>query len=91
MKREAERGSPLEPLVNRGGGRIDPVVITKGLTDCGCNEGFTPGIVLDPFMGAGTTAVVARKLNRNYIGFELNPKYIKIAKKRLYDELGMFL
>jgi DNA modification methylase len=47
--------------------------------------------VLDPFMGAGTTAVVARKLNRNYIGFELNPKYIKIAKKRLYDELGMFL
>lgn len=48
------------------------------------------GTVLDPFMGAGTTALVARKLNRNYIGFELNPDYIKIAEKRLYNELGMF-
>lgn len=42
-------------------------------------------------MGAGTTALVARKLNRNYIGFELNPEYIKIANKRLYTEIGMFL
>lgn len=49
------------------------------------------GIVLDPFMGSGTTGVVARKLDRNFIGVELNPKYIKIAEKRLYDELGMFL
>lgn len=54
----------------------------------GCPEG---GIVLDPFMGAGTTALVARKLNRNFIGFELNQKYIDMANKRLYDELGMFL
>lgn len=49
------------------------------------------GIVLDPFMGSGTTGVVARKLDRNFVGIELNPKYIKIAEKRLYDELGMFL
>ena len=49
------------------------------------------GIVLDPFMGSGTTGVVARKLYRNFIGFELNPKYIKIADQRLYNELGMFL
>lgn len=48
------------------------------------------GIVLDPFMGAGTTAIVARKLNRNYIGYELNPEYIKIAERRIVDELGMF-
>jgi DNA modification methylase len=60
------------------------------IVDCikaGCPEG---GLILDPFMGAGTTALVARKLNRNYIGFELNPDYIKIANKRLNDELGMF-
>lgn len=59
--------------------------------DCikaGCPEN---GIVLDPFMGAGTTALVARKLNRNYIGFELNPEYLKIAEKRLHGELGMFI
>ncbi|MEW6606047.1 MAG: site-specific DNA-methyltransferase [bacterium] len=41
------------------------------------------GIVLDPFMGTGTTAVVAYKLGRNWLGIELNPEYIKIANKRL--------
>lgn len=54
----------------------------------GCPEG---GVVLDPFMGAATTALVARKLNRNYRGFELNPDYITIAENRLKKELGMFL
>ena len=40
-------------------------------------------IVIDIFMGSGTAAVVAQKLNRNYIGIELNPEYIKIAKNRI--------
>lgn len=48
------------------------------------------GLVLDPFMGAGTSAIVARKLDRNFIGFELNPEYVKIASRRLHKELGMF-
>lgn len=48
------------------------------------------GVVLDPFMGAGTTALVARSHNRNYIGFELNPEYIAIAQRRLEQNLGMF-
>ena len=46
----------------------------------GCPVG---GIVLDPFMGAGTTAYVARKLGREYIGIELNQDYIEIANRRL--------
>jgi DNA modification methylase len=50
----------------------------------------TGGVVLDPFMGAGTTAVVARKLGRCYIGVELNPKYVQIARNRILSELGMF-
>jgi DNA modification methylase len=54
----------------------------------GCPEG---GVVLDPFMGAGTTALVAKKLNRNYIGIELNPDYIKIAEKRIFNEIGLFV
>ena len=41
------------------------------------------GIVLDPFMGAGTTGLVAKKLGRSYIGIEINPKYIKIAEDRI--------
>lgn len=44
------------------------------------NEG---DIVLDPFMGSGTTAVVAKKLGRNYIGYEIENEYIKIAEERL--------
>jgi DNA modification methylase len=48
------------------------------------------GVVLDPFMGAGTTALVAASNGRKYIGFELNPDYIAIANKRLNDKLGMF-
>ncbi|KKL24858.1 hypothetical protein LCGC14_2411090, partial [marine sediment metagenome] len=46
----------------------------------GCPEG---GIVLDPFFGAGTTGLVALKQNKKFIGIELNPEYIEIAKKRL--------
>jgi DNA modification methylase len=46
----------------------------------GCKE---KGIVLDMFSGAGTTALVAKKNNRNHIGIELNQEYIKIAEKRL--------
>ena len=57
--------------------------IFRGYSDCGCNAGFEAGIVLDPFMGAGTTAMVAKKLGRNYLGIELNEKYIKIADARL--------
>lgn len=41
------------------------------------------GVVLDPFMGAGTTAVTALDLGRMYLGFELNPDYIQIAEKRI--------
>lgn len=41
------------------------------------------GIVLDPFIGSGTTGLVAKELNRNYIGFEINEEYIKIAEKRI--------
>lgn len=45
------------------------------------------GIVLDPFMGSGTTALVARASGRHYIGSELNPDYVAIAKERLRQPL----
>jgi site-specific DNA-methyltransferase (adenine-specific) len=41
------------------------------------------GIVLDPFMGSGTTALASLKHNRKYIGIDLNQKYVDIALKRL--------
>lgn len=53
---------------------IEPIVMA------GCPRG---GVVLDPFMGAGTTGVVAKKLGRKYLGIELNPVYAKMAEDRL--------
>lgn len=49
----------------------------------GCPEN---GVVLDPFMGSGTTGIVARKLNRNFVGTELNPEYQKMAERRIFNE-----
>ena len=50
----------------------------------GCPEG---GIVLDPFFGSGTTGMVAKRLNRHYIGIELNPEYAELAKARIGGEI----
>lgn len=49
----------------------------------GCPEG---GVVLDPFMGSGTTGIVASKLGRNYVGCELNPDYQRMATRRIFNE-----
>jgi site-specific DNA-methyltransferase (adenine-specific) len=40
-------------------------------------------VILDPFMGSGTTAIAAKKLGRNFVGIELSKEYIKLAEKRL--------
>ena len=50
----------------------------------GCPEG---GIVLDPFMGSGTTGMVARQLNRHYVGIELNPAFTELAYARIGGEI----
>jgi len=46
------------------------------------NEG---DLVLDPFMGSGSTAVAAKMLKRNFIGYELSAEFCKIADQRLTD------
>jgi DNA modification methylase len=42
-------------------------------------------IVLDPFMGSGTTALAAKKLNRHFVGIEISPEYVELSKKRMID------
>ncbi len=53
--------------------------------NCGCDADYTVGVVLDPFMGSGTSAIAAKKIGCDYLGFEPNPDYVKIAEKRIVD------
>lgn len=57
-----------------------PEKLIESPIDAGCPVG---GVVLDCFFGAGTTGLVALKQGKKYLGIELNPEYIEIAKKRL--------
>lgn len=50
---------------------------------CACRVGWQPGLVLDPFFGAGTVGVVAERLGRDWLGIELNPAFIALAEQRL--------
>jgi len=47
-------------------------------------------VVLDPFMGSGTTGVACKKLNRNFIGIELAEDYFKMAQERINEKGGLF-
>ena len=46
---------------------------------------FTNDIVIDPFMGSGTTAIAAIKNNRNFVGYEINEEYINLANNRILN------
>lgn len=46
---------------------------------------YKEDIVLDPFMGSGTTAIASLQLKRHFIGFEISPEYVKLAKKRISE------
>jgi hypothetical protein len=87
-KGDSVKGQRIK-LKEQGLKRIPYSAITIGWTNCGCNAGWQSGIVLDPFMGSGTTAVVAKKLGRNYIGIEKNPNYVKMAEKRIANTEGV--
>ena len=50
---------------------------------CPCQAPSQPGLVLDPFMGSGTTAAVAQRLGRDWLGIELNPEFVAVAEGRL--------
>jgi site-specific DNA-methyltransferase (adenine-specific) len=63
-----------------------PVQLATNCIISGCPEG---GIVLDPFMGSGTTAVAANLLDRRWVGIELNEEYVKMARNRT-KQTGLF-
>ena len=57
-----------------------PEKLLERIIEASSNPG---NLVLDPFMGSGTTAVVSKRLGRRFLGFELNPDYVRLAMKRL--------
>ncbi len=54
---------------------------TESWSDCGHNN-YRQGVVLDPFLGSGTVALVARRNGRACVGIELNPEYARLAARR---------
>ena len=68
----------------------NPDIIKGYKPTCDCNTGFKTGTVLDIFMGAGTTGLVAEKMNRKWIGIDLNKEYCDIAIKRIDNEREQF-
>jgi len=68
----------------KGKNRIHPIQkplgLIKELIELTTNKN---DLVLDPFIGSGTTAVVAKKLNRKWIGIEKKEKYVQAARKRV--------
>ena len=65
-----------------------PPDLIKPCILAGCPVG---GTVLDPFLGSGTTAMVALELGRNAIGIELSPEYVKLARQRTNVTKGLAL
>lgn len=66
--------------------------VTLGWTPtCNCHAPHDSGIVIDPFMGAGTVALVAQRLNRHFIGSDLNPEYVRMATMRVQGRLDEYL
>lgn len=80
-KRSVWTVSP-KPLKEAHFATFPPDLVTPCIL-AGCPVG---GIVLDPFMGSGTTGLVALKNKRNFLGIELNQDYVKIAEKRMSVE-----
>jgi site-specific DNA-methyltransferase (adenine-specific) len=62
------------------GGRAVRAALTP---TCDCQAASEPGLVLDPFIGSGTTAIAAEKLSRDWLGIELNPDFAVLAQMRI--------
>lgn len=57
-----------------------PLIMAENIVNCCSREA---DLMYDPFMGSGTTGIVANKLGRHYVGIELNPEYVEMAERRI--------
>jgi DNA modification methylase len=87
---DVERGS-IRPQELPYGRASKNVQTTGWQAGCQCDAGDpVPQLVLDPFLGSGTTALVADQLGRNAVGIELNPEYAEMARRRITNDCPMF-
>jgi len=71
-------------MIRKGGEeRYHPTQKPEGVMTWCIQQAGNPGVIFDPFLGSGTTAVAAKKLGRHFIGCEISEEYCKIAEKRL--------
>lgn len=80
LEPDFEKAKFKRPTIKNIHPTVKPIRLMEHLIKLVTREGQ---IVLDPFVGSGTTCIAARRLNRRYIGFDNNPEYIEIAKRRL--------
>jgi site-specific DNA-methyltransferase (adenine-specific) len=73
----------LQRVVFEGG-----IPQSRPFVACVCQAPTRPGLVLDPFFGTGTVAMMAQRYRRDWLGIELNPDYLSLAEERLGMDLG---
>lgn len=88
------KGRPADGQIREGHdirmGNTSSVTTTGWRAGCECNAEVVPCTVLDPFSGAGTTALVADRLGRHAIGIDLSHAYVEMARERLVADCPLF-
>ena len=79
-------GTPCHPSLEHQHGRL--LAVGEPQPACQCGAEAVPGVVLDPFIGTGTTALAAEKHGRDWLGIELNTAYAVMADERLRAQRG---
>lgn len=78
--------SPNGPTAMNRAGDGRAVTATIWRPSCAHDRAPVPQVILDPFAGAGTTGLVASRMNRRFIGLELNEDYVSMARNRIYND-----
>jgi hypothetical protein len=74
-----------------GGGAAPQVVTTGWQPSCACPPAdAVPCLILDCFAGSGTVGLVARRLGRRFVGFDLNEQYVTLARQRIESDAPLF-
>jgi hypothetical protein len=97
---------PKDQSIYQGGGRASSTIGQSNWHDgrtrtgtthtlgwrstCDHDDDSGSATVLDPFAGSGTTGVVALRHNRSFVGLELNPEYVEMARRRICDDAPLF-